>query len=305
MSAALIVDRRGCAIDLSSREVMRVRYNNNEVHRVGVRAIRQLVLLGDVKLSSSVVRSCLEAGVDIVLQPRRGRQPTLHLLPVATTGARLRHAQHLHHADSKRRLALAQQLIAYKIAQQNAWLETQGIAAGLERFQAATAGATDIASLMGIEGAASARYFERWSKLWQTPWQFNGRNRRPPRDPVNALMSLSYGLALGYVGRLASRKGLEPALGFVHGAQRERPALALDLLEPLRARIDHWVWQLLNKTSPLTPEHFSNSKADGCRLNKTGRAIYFAHWYRDLDDRLQRPSRDALALIIKTLRQYP
>ena len=184
MSAALIVDRRGAGISLSSRGVMRVKHAEDDGHRVGINAIRQLVLLGDVALSSGVLRACLDAGVDIILQPRRGRQSTLHLLPVATSGARLRHAQHLCYADNKRRLDLARQLIRFKIEQQAVWLGVHNIVPELESFQSATEAATDIASLMGIEGAASARYFNRWSQLWQEPWQFTGRNRRPHAIPL-------------------------------------------------------------------------------------------------------------------------
>jgi CRISPR-associated protein Cas1 len=302
MAAALIIDRRGAGIEIASRGVLRVQYDD-EVHRVGVHAIGQLVLLGNVALSTAVLRSCFDAGVDVVLLARRGRQPTQHLLPQAATGARLRHAQHLHYADHPRRMTLARRLIRAKIEQQALTLQARGIEPGLERFAENTATAADIATLMGIEGAASARYFERWGKLWQQPWSFQGRNRRPPRDPINALLSLSYGMATGYIGRLAALKGLELSIGFVHGPQRERPALALDLLELLRPRIDQWVWQLLNDSKALTPEHFSSGPAEGCRLSKTGRAIYFARWYMGIEGWLRPAARNALALVIRTLRQ--
>ena len=88
----------------------------------------------------------------------------------------------------------------------------------LQRFRLAADEAADLSILLGVEGAAAARYLQAWRGLWGGEWGFKGRNRRPPRDPVNALLSLTYSMAQGPVGRLALRHGLDPALGFLHHA---------------------------------------------------------------------------------------
>lgn len=302
--AALIVDRRGARISLSSKGVLRVQYDNGETHRAGLSAFRQLVLLGEVELSTGVLRACQAAGVGVVLLPRRGRTEALHLLPGAATGTMLRHAQHIVYGNPQVRLHLARRLVQAKIEQQALWLDAHGRAPDLTRFHAATDAASDFDQLRGVEGAASARYFEHWARHWRQPWAFSGRNRRPPRDPVNALLSLSYALALSHVGRLIGLKGLDPAVGFLHGPQRERPALALDLLEPLRPRIDQWVWRILHDDGALTPDHFTHGRTEGCRLDKDGRTIYFSKWYRSEREWLRIPSRNALALVVHALRHH-
>ena len=126
-----------------------------------------------------------------------------------------------------------------------------------------------------------------------------------PETLLIALLSLSYTLALKYIGRLASLRGLEPALGFLHEPFRGRPSLALDLLEPVRPWVDQWVWQLLIMHKALSPAQFACSPAEGCRLDKEGRAIYFARWHQAEEEWLRSPARQALALLLKTLRRSP
>ncbi len=300
----LIIDRRGAGLSLSDSGILRVQYGE-ETHRVGLQALQQLLLVGEVELSTRVLRACLEAGVSVALMPRRGRGETVHLFPPGPTPFALRHAQHLHYHHPASRLRLARLWVIAKLRQQQLWLDAHGLdGASLERFVTAAQTAPDHAALMGEEGAGSARYFEQWGPLWQAPWKFVHRSRRPPRDPVNALLSLSYTLALHSIGRQATRRGLEAGIGFLHTPLRGRPALALDLLEPLRPWVDQWVWQWLHGDgNTLTPDAFDCNPAEGCRLNRDGRALYFAAWFRAEQAWLQAPLRSALALLLKALRQ--
>jgi CRISPR-associated protein Cas1 len=214
----------------------------------------------------------------------------------------LRHAQHLALADPERRLAVARLLVRAKLDQQVLWLEAHGLdAATVRRFGAEADAAAGIPALMGVEGAAAARYFSLWAGLWQPPWHFPGRNRRPPRDPINALLSLGYTLALSRVGQLAALRGLDPAVGFLHSPVDGRPALALDLLEPVRPWVDQWVWRLLD-SGAFTPEDFTHGKADGCRLAKAARAVFYREWHSEEDQWLPRPARHSLAIVLRSLR---
>ena len=156
---------------------------------------------------------------------------------------------------------------------------------------------------MGIEGNVSKQYFSQWGSLWDNSWKFKGRNRRPPQDPVNALLSLSYTMAGNDIGQLACQYGLEPNLGFLHIPQRNRPSLMLDLLEAVRPWIDEWLW-LKAQEKVFLPKHFSFSKIDGCRLTNTGRSLFFPIWYDDANNWLRSPIRDSLALLLNDLRKY-
>jgi CRISPR-associated protein Cas1 len=110
---------------------------------------------------------------------------------------------------------------------------------------AATAASAE--ALRGIEGAAAARYFELFGAIVPREFSFDGRNRRPPRDPVNALLSFGYVLVGNELQSLLDGIGFDPYLGFFHRVDYGRPSLALDLLEEFRAAlVDRWTATLLN-----------------------------------------------------------
>jgi CRISPR-associated protein Cas1 len=300
---SLLIDRRGSEIALHNTGVVEVRHEDGTTHRIGLSGLRRIIVQGDARVSASLLRAGREHGVAFVLAAGRGRGETAHLFPEHRAGLALRLAQYRAHLEPDRRLALARALVHAKLEQQVLWLEAQGLdAATVRRFLAEAGAAPGIPELMGVEGAAAARYFALWGRLWREPWRFTGRNRRPPRDPVNALLSLSYMLALNRVGQMAALRGLDPALGFLHAPLNGRPALALDLLEPVRPWVDQWVWRLLERGA-LRPDDFTDSAQEGCRLSKEGRAVYYREWHVDEDQWLPRPARHALAIVLHRLRE--
>ena len=134
-------------------------------------------------------------------------------------------------------------------------------------------------SLLGLEGAAARAYFAGLSGVFEPSLNFTGRNRRPPRDPVNVCLSLSYTMAHVQAVQSCITAGLDPLLGFYHRPSFGRESLASDLIEPLRPAIDLWVWELL-RSRTLREEHFSLDKG-ACLLGKAGRAIYYAEWEKN------------------------
>lgn len=136
--------------------------------------------------------------------------------------------------------------------------------------------ATGREQLMGYEGAAAHIWFDVLSRLLPKEWKFTGRNRRPPKDPINALMSLTYTMTMGDVHTTIHERGLDPCIGFLHALHPGRESLVLDVLEPLRCGADAFVLHLLD--CGIRPKHFTYSDENGCRLNKEGRKIYFSQW---------------------------
>jgi CRISPR-associated protein Cas1 len=135
-----------------------------------------------------------------------------------------------------------------------------------------------IGSVRGIEGAAAAAYYGGLTSLFPEHLHFRGRNRRPPRDPVNACLSLGYTLLHFEAVRLAHAAGLDPLLGFYHRPAFGRESLACDLIEPLRAKVDRWVWRLF-RTRRLRAEHFAQDKG-ACLLHKAGREAFYIDYER-------------------------
>ena len=129
----------------------------------------------------------------------------------------------------------------------------------------------DPKELRGIEGIGAAEYFGVLGRVLLPPWEFSGRNRRPPKDPVNALLSFGYTLLLGRITSAVTIAGLDPCVGFLHPEYRGRPAMALDLMEEFRSPVvDRMVISLLNQRI-LALENFTSDKEKGVLLDREGR----------------------------------
>lgn len=133
-----------------------------------------------------------------------------------------------------------------------------------------------VASILGTEGIGSALYFHAYQQFFAEDLQFNSRNRRPPTDPVNVVLSLSYTLLQHICQQAVYSIGFDPYHGVLHSPSYGRQSLACDFTELQRASIDFWVWQLFEQ-SILTLDDFGfSSTADyPCELLKSGRAKYY------------------------------
>jgi CRISPR-associated protein Cas1 len=135
---------------------------------------------------------------------------------------------------------------------------------------------TRLDSLRVIDGAGAAAYFGAYCGLFPPELEFRGRNRRPPRDPVNAVLSLGYTLLHAEAVRACYASGLDPIIGYYHQLDFGRESLASDLIEPLRPLVDDWVWQAFRERR-LRADHFTRD-ADACLLGKAGRQIFYGTW---------------------------
>jgi CRISP-associated protein Cas1 len=140
----------------------------------------------------------------------------------------------------------------------------------------ALAGADNIDSLRGFEGAGSAAYFGCFGQLLKNPdFRFDHRNRRPPLDPVNALLSFGYALLLHDVQSAVTIAGFDPYLGYLHTERYGRPSLALDLMEEFRPLVvDAVVLAAVNKKL-LLPVDFTKEPVSGAiSLSDDGRKAF-------------------------------
>ena len=266
--------------------------------RVGVPKLGRLVLVGTVLVTPAALRRCARAGVGVVWLTRRGalaaRVVGAAEQPAATVRGQCAVAD-----DPAARLAVARTLVAAKVAGQRAVLlrrarraasaegaEAVGRAARrLRHALRAVEGAGDLAALRGVEGAASATYFEAWPALLEgAPLSFGGRSRRPPRDGVNAVLSFAYTLAHGQVRGLAEAHGLHPQVGFLHEDRAGHAALASDLVEPVRPALDHALLAALRR-GVFTPDDFDTSARGGVYLSAEARPRFL----RVVDRAVRRP----------------
>lgn len=139
-----------------------------------------------------------------------------------------------------------------------------------------------INGMRGIEGIAAKDWFAVLSSIVDDKWQFKKRNRRPPRDPVNSLLSLGYTLLMSEVKKSVFLRGVDPGLGFLHDPYPGRESLVLDLLEPMRFGVDFFVIEIIKEY--FTPKDFVNTERDGCRLIKDRRPEFYYAWERLKND---------------------
>jgi CRISPR-associated protein Cas1 len=138
--------------------------------------------------------------------------------------------------------------------------------------------------LRGHEGAAARAFFDGLREhLADTPFVFERRQQHPPPDPVNAVLSLAYTLLLGKVEAGVIGAGLDPCVGFFHAIDNGRPALLMDLIEPLRPLADRFVARLLR--GELKPEDFE-TRDNNCRLIDGRRGVFYRAWEKMLADRV-------------------
>jgi CRISP-associated protein Cas1 len=193
------------------------------------------------------------------------------------------------------RVKLAREMVRAKIHNQRVLLMRNGEAAdGVLRQMAdlrdKAEDVQDLDTLRGIEGTAAALYFGQFATMLngKTDFDFNGRNRRPPRDPVNALLSQGYSVLAKELSGVLHAVGLDPFLGCYHQPRYGRPALALDLMEEFRPLVaDSVTLSLLNR-GELTMSDFSRSAA-GCYIKESGRRVFWEAWFRRLDTEVTHP----------------
>ena len=147
-------------------------------------------------------------------------------------------------------------------------------------------------SLRGTEGAAATIYFSVLNEMILSNkeyFEFTGRSRRPPLDPINALLSFAYSLLAGNCASALESVGFDSYVGFMHSDRPGRESLALDLMEELRpCMADRFVLTMINNRI-ITPEHMIVSQSGAVRLNDAGRKLFLMHWQEKKKETITHP----------------
>ena len=210
------------------------------VEDVPIIHVEQVVVMGNIQLTTPAMALLLQRDVDVVFLSSRGKFRG-RLMTTGSKFAQLRHRQLGLMNDGKRVLAVAQELVAAKLANQAHLLARLGARQAvreLRRDVEKARRASTLDGLRGHEGAAGARHFAALKQIIPTEWGFTRRIYHPPTDPVNGLLSLGYTLLLKDATAAVQLAGLDPFLGFFHAMDYGRPSLALDLMEPFRPLIE-------------------------------------------------------------------
>jgi CRISPR-associated protein Cas1 len=267
--------------------------------------IGQIVIYSRIDLSTSLLSEFVKRQISVVINSGFGReQVPAWVGPGLSNTVMVRLAQYQSYSDSTIKLRTATWLVENKINNQLALLHSlnqlinneptdhifkkslrssqvkQKIDSAAKIMHSSLevlASCDSIESIRGYEGNAASAWFTFLSDVLKKEWGFNGRNKRPPKDPINALLSLTYTLTLSEVKVVVNERGLDPCIGFLHSPQAGRESFVIDMLEPLRAGADAFVFSLLDENL-FTENDFTNNEQYGCRLNKNARGKYYLSW---------------------------
>jgi CRISPR-associated protein Cas1 len=284
--SSLYIDRRGVELEADG-EALVFRENGERIGTVPLAPLSRIFLRGDVRLQSSLLGKLGARGIGVIILSGRKAEPTLLMARPHNDAAR-RIAQYRLSQDPAYCLDFSHNLVQRKLASQSAFLASRREQDLEHRYELTLAlrkldsimvqmpGKDNIASLRGVEGAGAAAYFEGLAAIAPPRLNFHQRNRRPPRDPLNALLSLGYTLLHSEAVLILYGSGLDPFIGFYHQLDFGRESLACDMVEPLRVEIDQFALDLFRRET-LRVEDFSTTES-GCLLGKNGRAKFYEAW---------------------------
>lgn len=275
---------------------LRVVKGDDELASVPFERVLGLVVHGNIELSSALVRECLWNGLTVVWCSSRGR--VIGWAHSAESPAGMTRVQQ-HVRSLQGDLPIAKEILAAKLANQATQLRrnagtTDGRAAEIRSISARMRSTSSIEELYGFEGRGAALYFDgfagmiRSAGLWACE-EWPGRRGRGARDPLNVTLNFTYGLLLADCIRGLVACGLDPSAGFVHSSSRNKPALALDLMEEFRAPVaDSVVVGALNN-GELRRGMYSRAFGDS-RLTETGRRALVGAYERRLQTEIKHPT---------------
>lgn len=243
-------------------DALAVYLDGKKVMSVPFHLLEGVVLFGHAGCSMGVVRACAANGVGMALLDEAGHFAARVEGPVSGN-VLLRQSQYSAALDEEKRLAIAKRFVMAKLHNSKVVLQHYGrdyasakskieSAAGLiEEGKSRVSSARSLDELRGIEGDAARGYFGAIGVVLSTGKSkigFSGRNKRPPRDPVNATLSLFYTLLAREISTACQIVGLDPQMGYLHACRPGRMSLSLDLIEEMRAPIvDRFVLSLFNR----------------------------------------------------------
>lgn len=295
----LFVQTQGAYLRLEG-DTVRVEVEGELRLQVPLHHLGGLVLFGNVLVSPFLLARCAEDGRAVVWLSESGRFQGRLEGPVSGN-VLLRRAQHQALDREDRALALAKAFVGAKVRNtkavlQRALREREG--SGLLR-QAVEAQEVALAHLArartleearGLEGQAAAAYFAAFEEMILVPgFNFQGRVKRPPRDPVNALLSFLYTLLVADAVAALEGVGLDPQVGYLHALRPGRPALALDLVEEFRAWwADRLALTLLNRRQ-LGTNHFVERPGGAVLLTEEGRREVIVAYQKRKQEEITHP----------------
>jgi len=271
------------------RETVIIKQGKEKLGQFPAVSISNILCFGQVSVSPFLMGYCGEQGIGLAFYTEYGKF-LAHVQGKQTGNVLLRRTQYRWADNDEQSLSIARLMVAAKVANARAVIMREirnhgdnlllseavsKLATSLRRVQHAQA----VSEAMGIEGDAASTYFGVFNELLRdSGFTFGGRVRRPPTDPVNALLSYAYTLITHECASALQGVGLDPYVGFLHQDRPGRVSLALDLLEEFRAPwADRFILTLINRKQ-IKPTDFITEAGGAVRLTDDARKTLLKAW---------------------------
>lgn len=285
-------------------ETIRVEQEGKLLKSIPLHHLGAIVVIGNVLISPALLSRCAEDGRSVVWLDMQGRFRAR--IEGKTTGNVLLRRQQYAACDNPATcLELARAFVAGKLhnlrfvlkrserdcSHSSARHALRDASEAVAALITTLPQAGELDAVRGIEGAASQVYFSVFHQMVRAQrehFPFDGRNRRPPRDPMNALLSFLYALLLTDCVSALESVGLDPQVGFLHAIRPGKPALALDLMEEFRPVVDRLALTLVNRQQ-IQPQHFEHRPPEAVLLNDEGRKVVLVAYQERKQEQIQHP----------------
>ena len=286
-----------------SGETLEVSIEDKVVNQARMGEVSQLVVMGNVYITTPCLQELMSRGIPVTWMSYGGWFMG-HSIGTGHKNVELRTAQYRASFDERHCLAIAKGLVEAKILNGRTLLrrnwrpeeKPEALLDGAKQDADAARRVKALPELLGVEGNAAARYFGAFANLikpgdtasGELTFDFSTRNRRPPTDPVNALLSFSYSLLVRTFAVTLAAVGFDPYRGYYHQPRYGRPALALDLMEPFRPLIaDSAVLMAINN-GEVRPSDFVRS-GRAVALAPDGRKRFIGGFERRMSQEITHP----------------
>ena len=270
---------------------------------IPIEEVERILVFGNIQLSTAVIGTCLSRQIPVVFLSQTGDYKG-HLWSAEITDLTAEAQQFARQHDEAFQRATARAMVYGKLwnsklllLRQNRKRQIAAVSTAIDRLDTTLATlsnhnlALSLEQLRGYEGNGASQYFQTFNHLIANPgFGWEGRNFYPPTDPVNSLLSFGYTLLFNNVFSLLLVEGLNPYLGNLHGAERQKAYLAFDLMEEFRSPIvDTLVLKLINKKI-IRPTDFTwPQENNGVYLTDPARRVFLRHFEQRITESITHP----------------
>jgi len=291
----IYITEQGSVVRKTSRRLV-VSKEERTLAEIPAIGLDGIVIFGNIQMTSQAMGFLLDSGIHVSFLSSKGKYKGT-LIPAQSKNVLLRIAQYERYLDEEFQRQHASVLVEAKIRNGRGLIkrysrnypelefddEISGLDSALKKLEAKP----EVPVLLGIEGQATATYFRAFGKMFRKEMDFSVRSRRPPKDPVNALLSFGYTLVTNETFSLLLAIGFDPYIGYLHQIDYGRPSLALDMVEEFRHPIvDRFTLYLVNNRI-ISGEDFFENEERGFFLKPEALKRYFEQYEKRMNEVFQ------------------